>query len=214
MDENKYAFLCTVTLSFSGCQNHLQFNRLTGIYETLPFKNCATLWYRAWRVLKLSSAHGEAKFCGKKKYYTHWQQTKTNMHSLMHNDGFLAVKITEISIFHLFNGIYENLPFKIYATLWCRAWRISWDMSSAHGEVKFCKKKIKNKQKINKTKLKQRQIYIFMHSKQLFGCQNHWNFNFSFFTAPLKIVVISRMTDYKLRCVVCTCRNKILLGEK
>ena len=31
------------------------------------------------------------------------------------------------------------------------------------------------------------------------------------FRAPLQIVVISRMT-HKLRCVVCTCQNKILVG--
>ena len=49
-----------------------------------------------------------------------------------------AFLFPEISFF---NGIYETLPFKNYATLWCRAWRISYDMSFAHDEDKFCEKK-------------------------------------------------------------------------
>ena len=145
-----------------------------------------------------------------KKNITRIRNGRKRICIFMHSTGFLAVKITQISFFSFFNGIYETRPFKNYATLWCRAWRISYDMSSAYGEAKFCEKKWKDN--ITRIRNGRKRICIFVHSKQLFVCQNHWNFNFSFFRAPLIIVVIIRMTHYKLRCVVCTCQNKILVG--
>ena len=109
-----------------------------GIYETLPLKNYATIWCRAWRIsYDMSSAHGEGKFC--QKNITRIPSGRKRICIFMTSNRFLAVKIPEISFF---NGIYETLPLKNYATLWCHAWRISYNMSSAHGEAKFCKKKI------------------------------------------------------------------------
>ena len=92
----------------------------------------------------MSSAHDEDKFCekkNKKDNITRIRNGRKRICIFMHSNGFLAVKITQISFFSFFNGIYETRPFKNYATLWCRAWRISYDMSSAHDEDKFCEKK-------------------------------------------------------------------------
>ena len=114
------------------------FSFFNGIYETLPLKNYATLWCRAWRIsYDMSSAHGEGKFC--QKNITRIPSGRKRICFFMHSNRFLAVKIPEISFF---NGIYETLPLKNYATLWCGAWRISYNMSSADGEDKFCEKKI------------------------------------------------------------------------
>ena len=113
------------------------FSFFNGIYETLPLKNYATLWCRAWRIsYDMSSAHGEGKFC--QKNITRIPSGRKRICFFMHSNRFLAVKIPEMSFF---NGIYETLPLKNYATLWCGAWRISYDMSSADGEDKFCEKK-------------------------------------------------------------------------
>ena len=138
MGENEYAFLCTATAFW--LSKSLKFHFFiffNGIYETRPLKNYATLWCRAWRIsYDMSSAHGEGKFC--QKNITRIPSGRKRICIFMHSNGFLAVKIPEISFF---NGIYETLPLKNYATLWCGAWRISYNMSSAHGEDKFCEKK-------------------------------------------------------------------------
>ena len=101
--------------------------------------------------------------------------------------AFWLSKSLKFSFFSFFNGIKETLPFKNYATLWCRAWRISYDMSSAHGEAKFCKKKYYTHSQWAKTNMH------FYAQQQLFGCQNHWNFIFSFlmvFTKPCHLKIM------------------------
>ena len=43
MGENEYAFLCSVTAFWLSKSLKFHFSLFNGIYETLPFKNYATL---------------------------------------------------------------------------------------------------------------------------------------------------------------------------
>ena len=142
MGENEYAFLCTLAaFSLSKWLKFQFFIFFNGIYENLPFKNYATVWWLKWRIsYDMSSAHGEANFCEKKML--HAFAMGENEYAFLCTATAFCCQNHWNFIFSFFNGIYETMPSQNYATLWCRAWCISYDMSSAHDKDKFCEKKI------------------------------------------------------------------------
>ena len=101
MDENEYAFLCTVTAVWLSKSLKISLKKkFNGIYETMPFKYYATLWCRAWRISYNMSLH-IAKPNFEKKILHAFAMDENERAFLCTVTVFWLSKITEISSFHL-----------------------------------------------------------------------------------------------------------------
>ena len=185
MDENEYPFLCTVTLFWLSKSLEFKFIFFFILKAfTKPSHLKITQRCNVVHDVYVETCHqhiAKPNFAKNKIVKRIWNGRK-RIHIFMNSNGFLVVKITKISISYLFNGIYETLPFKNHSTLWCRAWRIRWDMAKPNFAGKILHALDENE-------------YAFLCTVTAFWLSKSLNFNFSFlmvFTKPCHLKITQR----------------------